>query len=247
MSSVRAAIADLRAGARTLSAEASTHLCRVLRLRAGDRFVAFDPDAKTEAEGVVDEASNDAARVTIGEVREARVVAKRPLVLVYALARGEKVDAVVQDATELGATHVVVAQTERSVVKIDDTKRASKVERWRKIAVEAARQSGRADPPAVDLAATWADALRSAATIADVRFLLDPAASGGLAEPLRQTLSTHASIAFAIGPEGGFAQAEVDEAHAAGFIPVNVGPFVLRTETVAAAVLGAIRILEARE
>jgi 16S rRNA (uracil1498-N3)-methyltransferase len=244
MSGIRAAIPGLQAGGRTLSAEASAHLCRVLRLRAGDSFVAFDPDAKTEADAVIDEASNDAARVTVGDLRPASVVAKRPLVLVYALARGDKVDTVVQDATELGATHVVVAQTERSVVKIDDAKRGAKVERWRRIAVEAARQCGRADPPAVDLATTWTGALGIASSVAEVRFLLDPATTAGLAEPLRQTLSTHASIAFAVGPEGGFSQAEVDEARSAGFVPVNVGPFVLRTETVAAAVLGAIRILE---
>jgi len=244
MSGIRAAVSDLRAGARTLPAETSAHLCRVLRLRAGDGFVAFDPEAKTEADAVIDEASNEAARVTVGEVRPASVVAKRPLVLVYALARGDKVDTVVQDATELGATHVVVAHTERSVVKIDDAKRGSKVERWRRIAIEAARQTGRADPPTVDLATTWTGAIAIAASVAEVRFLLDPAAPAGLAEPLRQTLSAHTGVAFAVGPEGGFAEAEVDEARNAGFIAVNVGPFILRTETVAAAVLGAIRILE---
>jgi len=238
MAEVRTPIAGLGPGARTLGGETSAYLCRVLRLRDGDRFVAFDPAARTEADASIDEASPTAARVTIGPLRPAAVVAHAPLVLVYALAKGDKVDAVVRDATELGATHVVLAPTARSVVKIDDAKGAAKADRWRRIAEQAARQSGRADPPRVDLAHTFADALAMAA--ADVKLLLDPHAEGRLGPALHG----HRSFAFAIGPEGGFTEAEIAAARTAGFTPVTLGPFVLRTETVAAAVLGAVRILE---
>lgn len=237
---IRAPVAKLAQGARTLDAETSSYLCRVLRLRAGDSFVAFDPDARTEADATVTDPSVDAARVSIGEVRPAKVVASAPLVLVYALAKGEKVDAVVRDATELGATHIVLCATERAVVKIEEGKRAPKLERWRRIAEQAARQSGRSDPPAIDLTDTFLGALGIASSIAEARFVLDPRASAHLGHYLAPRRAT----AFAIGPEGGFSDAEIDAAKDAGFQPVTLGSVILRTETVAAAVLGALRVLE---
>ncbi len=240
MPDVRTPIAKLAPGARTLDEETSSYLCRVLRLREGDRFVAFDPEARVEADATIVEASPTAARVTIGELRPAAVTARVPLVLVYALAKGDKVDAVVRDATELGATHIVLAPTARSVVKIDEAKGAAKTFRWRRIAEQAARQSGRSDPPYIDLAASWGEALALARSVAEARFLLDPHASDRLGPALRGGIS----LAFAVGPEGGFTDDEITAARDAGFTPVTLGPFVLRTETVAAAVLGAVRILE---
>jgi 16S rRNA (uracil1498-N3)-methyltransferase len=202
--------------------------------------VAFDIEARTEAEATLDMASPTAAEVTIGEVRPAKIVAQTPLVLVYALAKGEKVDAVVRDATELGATHVILTPTERAVVKIEEGKRVAKLERWRRIAEQAARQSGRGDPPSIELAPSFAAALASGAATAEARFVLDPRAS----EPLGKKLTSERATAFAVGPEGGFSEEEIQAARTAGYAPVTVGPFVLRTETVAAAVLGAIRVLE---
>jgi 16S rRNA (uracil1498-N3)-methyltransferase len=239
---IRAPVAKLASGARTLDADTSAHLCRVLRLRAGDSFVAFDPEARTEADATIDDPSPEAARVTIGEVRPARVVASAPLVLVYALAKGEKVDAVVRDATELGATRIVLCPTERAVVKVDAPKRSAKLERWARIAEQAARQSGRSDPPGVDLTETFLGALGIAASIAEARFVLDPRAT----EPLGRHLVSGRATAFAVGPEGGFSPAEIEEARNAGFHSVTLGAFVLRTETVAAAVLGALRVLEGK-
>lgn len=242
MADVRVPLAALAAGARVLDEAASSYLCRVRRLRDGDRFVAFDPEARTEADATIAEASPTAARVTVAELRPAAVVARAPLVLVYALAKGDKVDAVVRDATELGATRIVLAPTARSVVKIDEAKGAAKTDRWRKIAEQAARQSGRADPPRIDLAATFAGAL--AATGAYARFILDPHAGEPLGPALTAAIAAGRSLAFAVGAEGGFTDDEIAAARDAGFAAVTLGPFVLRTETVAAAVLGAVRILE---
>lgn len=239
---IRTPVAKLAAGARTLPAETSHHLCRVLRLREGDRFVAFDPEARTEAEAVIDEASGEAARVTVGEVRAANVVATAPVVLVYGLAKGDKVDAVVRDATELGATRILVARTARAVAKVDAERAAPKLERWRRIVEQAARQCGRADPPEIDLL-DWRAALEAAAKEADARFCLWENATEPLGPLLTAVVSRQGSMAFAIGPEGGLTQEEVEEARVVGFAPVSLGRFVLRTETVAAAVLGAVRIL----
>lgn len=241
--SVRSPIAALAAGPRTLSGEASHHLCRVLRLREGDRFVAFDPAQLVEADAVIILASPTAVRVEIGTTRPADVVALAPLVLVYGLAKGDKVDSVVRDATELGATHIIIARTARAVAKVDGDRASTKVDRWRRIAEQAARQSGRADPPAIDGVLDWNDALEAAAKEASARYCLWENATDPLGPHLSAVVANKGSLAFAVGPEGGLTEGEVEEARVAGFAPVSLGRFILRTETVAAAVLGAVRIL----
>ena len=237
---IRAPIAKLAEGARTLGGETSSYLCRVLRLRAGDRFVAFDPDAQREADATIDEASADAARITVGALRTATVVVLRPVRLVYALAKGDKVDAVVRDATELGATAIHLTPSEHAVVKIDDAKRDAKLQRWQRIAEEAARQCGRGDVPRLHLEANLRDALANAHPNGDA-FILDPRATEHLGRHLAKNETT-----FAVGPEGGFSEAEIELAESLQYRRVTLGALVLRTETVAAAVLGALRIFEGR-
>jgi len=242
--SVRAAVTELAPGTRTLSRDASHYLCRVLRLREGDRFVAFDPQARVEADAVVDHAAGDAATVTIEALRPAAVIALRRVALVYGLAKGEKVDAVVRDASELGATHVFVAQCARSVARADGDRAAAKVERWRRISEEAARQAGRADPPLVEGVLPWASALERAAAVTDARFCLWENATSPLGAMLQEPLARKEAIAFAIGPEGGLTAAEVEAAAQAGFREASLGRFILRTETAPAAVLGALRVFD---
>ncbi len=241
--SVRSPIAALAAGPRTLSGEASHHLCRVLRLREGDRFVAFDPAQLVEADAVILEASGTALRVEIGATRPADVIALSPLVLVYGLAKGDKVDAVVRDATELGATRILIARTARAVAKVDGDRASTKVDRWRRISEQAARQCGRADPPVIEGVLDWQAALESASADTESRFCLWENATDPLGPKLGAVIARRGSMAFAVGPEGGLTEAEVEQARVAGFAPVSLGRFILRTETVAAAVLGAVRIL----
>lgn len=236
---IRAPVAGLAEGARTLTADTSSYLCRVLRLRAGDRFLAFDPDARTEAEATIADASPDAARVSIGPVRPASIVVRRPVRLVYALSKGDKVDAVVRDATELGVTHIVLAPSDHSVVRIDASKRQAKLQRWERIAEEAARQCGRGDAPRVHLESDMRQALAHGNEQAGASFILDPRAT----EPLGRHLGPTAEV-FAIGPEGGFSAEEIAFAVSHGYRSVTLGSLILRTETVAAAVLGAVRVLE---
>jgi 16S rRNA (uracil1498-N3)-methyltransferase len=241
---VRAPIRGLAAGEQELDEEASRYLVRVLRLASGARFVGFDPDAQTEADVTIVDADAHNARVSIAAIRQAAVTERTPLVLIYALAKGDKVDDVVRDATELGATRIIVTRTERSVVKAEADKAKSKIDRWKRIVVEAARQCGRSDPPQVDGIYGWPDALDRAALECERRFCLDPRA----VQPIGEALPTKEddgspSIAFAIGPEGGLSSDEIEIAMTKGFLPVHMGRFVLRTETVAAAILGAVRIL----
>lgn len=240
--SVRCAVTPLVTGECVLPKDASHYLCRVLRLRSGDTFVAFDPATKAEASAVVVEASGEAAVVTLAGIRAADVVACVPLVLVYGHAKGDKVDAVVRDATELGATLIIIAQTARAVAKVAGDRTGHKVERWRRIAQEAARQCGRGDPPRVEGVLAWKEALEAASAVASARYCLWENAR----EPLANTLLTHIreqrSLAFVVGPEGGLTDEEVGMAQTMDFAVVSIGRLILRTETVPAAVLGTVRV-----
>lgn len=229
-------------GHEVLDEPTAHYLVHVLRLKHGDKFVVFDPWKKIEVDAVlVDERTID-----LSNVRSATVVAENELVLVYCLAKGDKVDDVVRDATELGASRVVVARAERSVVKADASRADAKKARWERIAEQAARQCGRGDLMTVEGVFDWEAALYRASTC-DARFLLDPHAKQELGPLLQPSMRKgFSSFAFAIGPEGGLTPEEIASAESAGWIPVSLGPFVLRTETVAAAVLGAIRVLSAQ-
>src|SRR5688500_12156262 len=130
----RAPISGLSAGERTLPEEVSRYLCRVLRLGAGDRVTLFDPDARIEAAATIVDASPHAALARIDAPGPAAVAATADLVLVYGLAKADKVDAVVRDATELGATGVILAQTERAVAKALGERVKERLDRLRRIA-----------------------------------------------------------------------------------------------------------------
>jgi 16S rRNA (uracil1498-N3)-methyltransferase len=240
---VRAPVDRLAPGQRMLPREVSRYLCRVLRLSEGDTFVAFDPTTYAEADGVIDDPSHDGARVTIGPLRRAALVAQSALVVIQSLAKGEKLDNIVRDATELGATRIVLARADRCVMKIGDGLAPSRLERWRRIAEQAARQCGRADPPIVDGIFEWPQALDEAREI-DARFCLDKSAIEPLGTRLPAVVTSGASLAFAIGPEGGLTEEELEKAQNRDFAAVQLGRFVLRTETVATAVLGAVRVLK---
>jgi 16S rRNA (uracil1498-N3)-methyltransferase len=237
----RAPIPDLAAGERRLEGAVAHYLARVLRLRAGDTFVAFDPATARESDAVTVWADHDAITVRFGPLREGAARAARALTWVQGLAKGDKCDAVVRDATELGATRIVVAVTRRSVVKLDAARAAERQSRWARIAQEAARQCGRSDVPLVDAPCRWNEALARAGEDAE-RFCLWESATAPLAPPLFEALSRGAPVAFACGPEGGLEPSEVECAVAGGWSVVSLGPLALRTETVAAAVLGAVRV-----
>lgn len=241
----RAPVPALGAGERTLEGAVAHYLVRVLRLRAGSTFVAFDPATGSEADALVTHAEGDAGHATITvrfeATRAGRVPASRALTWIQGFAKGDKCDAVVRDATELGATRIVIATTRRSVVRLDGDRAAARVTRWTRIAEEAARQCGRSEAPLVEPLVAWPDAL-ARVDDASVRFCLSVGAKLPLAPPLFEALARGADVAFACGAEGGLEDAEVEWAIARGWTAASLGPLALRTETVAAAVLGAVRV-----
>jgi 16S rRNA (uracil1498-N3)-methyltransferase len=241
MTVIRAPVPDLAPGERSITGAAAHYLGRVLRLRAGDAFVAFDPSTGAEADAVTVWAEHDAVTVRFGPVRSGAERARRAITFVQGLAKGDKCDAVVRDATELGATRILVAATKRSVVKLDRARGEERQSRWARIAQEAARQCGRSDVPRVDAPCPWAEALARVESDAE-RFCLWERATEPLGPALFVALARDAGLAFACGPEGGLEVAEVEAARASGWAVVSLGGLALRTETVAAAVLGAVRV-----
>ena len=219
-----------------LSDEDHHYLTRVLRLGPGDRLTLFDGDGG--------EAEAEIARVG-PRASEARVLSRRrverppgpELTLVQALARGEKLDLVVQKATELGVARIIPVTTERAVSP-DLLRGTSRRQRWEKIAREAARQSGRADLPEIEPVTSFPLALAAAPREALKLLFFEGARGNHLREALPATPPP--SAVLAVGPEGGFTEGEVARAREAGFAVVGLGPRTLRTETAAMAVLAIV-------
>jgi 16S rRNA (uracil1498-N3)-methyltransferase len=230
MMMLRVPLHDLVEGERELDAAAARYVTRVHRLRRGDSFVAFDPDKRLEAESEILE-SGRRVRVRLGPPRASTAVATRKITLLQASVTANKLDQVVRDATELGATEVVVIATDRA------TQRRNK--RWERIAVEAARQAGRGDAPAISGPVPLSKALARTG----VRLCLHPSAEESFAAALRG-VDPDAPVSIAIGPEGGFSDDEIALMREAGYRVVRLGRFVMRTETVCAAVLGALAALQ---
>ncbi len=227
--SLRVPLDDLREEERELPSEVARYLLRVHRLRTGDMCVAFDPQAGLEADLTVLATGRELARVRLSRLRASRHTALVPIVVVQGLPKGSKLEAIVRDATELGATRVIVAACERSV------KRGVDLERCRRVAIDAARQCGRGDTPLVEGPVAFALAVGSVR--ADLAVLLDPRAERSLGQLI--ALEPRASLAVAIGPEGGLTDREEEAALEVGFVRARLGRFVLRTETACAAALGA--------
>jgi 16S rRNA (uracil1498-N3)-methyltransferase len=239
----RVALGALAAGARRIDGETAHYLARVLRVRAGDRLVAFDPATGEEADAVVAgvDAAGSGLTLDVGAPRAGSVRSPGRIVWIQGLAKGDKCDAVVRDATELGATAFVVVATRRSVVRLEPARARQRVERWSRIAREAARQSGRSDAPEVAVAPSWEEALDRAGGD-HARFCLWENAVEPLAPELSPALAQRLPLAFACGPEGGLDPDEVAAARDRGWRAVSLGPRTLRTETVATAVLGAVAV-----
>lgn len=239
----RIPIPGLSAGDRTLDGAVAHYLAHVLRMRPGDGFVAFDPSTGREADALTlaSQGAADTVDVRLGATREGALLARRNVIWVQALTKGSKCDAIVRDATELGATRIVVGATKRSVVRLEPTRAAARIQRWSRIAREASRQSGRSIAPGIDAMGSWEEALGCVSDDHE-RFCLWERATEPLGPRLYAALERSAALAFACGPEGGLDLHEVELARSRGWFVASLGPRILRVETVAAAVLGAVEI-----
>ncbi len=224
--------APLEAGRRErLSGDAANHIARVLRLGAGDALTLFDGRGG-EYGALIEEVRRDGVTVRVGEWRPVERESPLALTLAQGIARGERMDWVVQKATELGVSRICPILSERTVVRLDAGQSEHKRLHWQAIAVAACEQSGLDRIPAIEAPSALTDFIHRTDTRA-TRVLLSPSAGLRIADlPPPQE-----GIVVLIGPEGGLAEAEQRAALAAGFLAVRLGPRVLRTETAAIAAL----------
>lgn len=219
-----------------LPEHAAGHLLRVLRLGPGDRCVLFNGDGNDYEARIASAGRRDA----VVEVLSARALASESplrIVLLQALARGEKMDWIVQKATELGVAAIVPVSSERSEVRLDAPRADRRVAHWRSVAASACEQSGRARLPSIAVPVAPAQA-GTACAPGGLRLLLDPDA----ARDIRALPGTGGhDIAIAIGPEGGWSPRDRDELEACGFESVRLGPRILRTETAGIAAVAALQ------
>jgi len=247
-----------------LSEEASHHLVRVLRAEQGHAVILFD-GLGNEAGARVVEANAKACMVEVGAVKTVSRESPLQITVAQALCLGDKMDWVVQKASELGATLIQPLAAQRSQLKLEGPRLEKRLAHWRAIAEAAAAQCGRNAVPII------APLQRSAGYFASIensedskggerseqfgqrkqneqneqrkkgleqtRWILDPFASESLGQaPLSNFLT------IAVGPEAGWTDEEEEQAQRAGFVGIRCGPRILRTETAAAAVLAAVAV-----
>jgi 16S rRNA (uracil1498-N3)-methyltransferase len=214
---------------------AANHIARVLRLRSGDALTVFDGSGG-EFGARIEELRKDGVVVSVEEHRALDRESPLSLTLVQGISRGERMDWIIQKATELGASRIVPVFTKRSVVRLDQKQADRKLEHWRAITIAACEQCGRNRIPELAAPVDFFDVL-PADSSGSTRLLLSP--TGDLRSDDLDNVG--AGITVLIGPEGGLEDAEHDAAVAAGFKAVRLGPRVLRTETAAIAALTIIQ------
>ncbi len=221
-----------------LPAAAAHHASRVLRLRVGDAVQIFDGLGNA-----LDATINESAgkRVILGNLQTCMVQPESGLriLLAQAMCSSDKMDWIVQKATELGVSEILPVQAQRSVAKLSGARAEKRTEHWRSVAISACEQCGRNTLPLIhapqELEA-WLVAMR---TTNSSKYILLP----GGATQLRAQLKPETNVTLVIGPEGGFTTDESNVAQQMGFIPILLGPRVLRTETAAIAAVSAIQTL----
>lgn len=213
------------------------HLTKVLRLREGDEIEIFDGKGQQYLACIWE----------FSEGVKVRIVDRLPhresslqITLLQSIGKGDKMDTVVREGTQLGVWHFLPCMTEYGVVRVEGKRAAAKVERWQRIALEAVKQCGRAWVPVVHPVQDFAAGLAFAQDQLGCDLLLCfhcPAPQG-----LREVLQGEEgrSILVMIGPEGGFSPGEISQVEAIGGRIVGLGPRVLRTETAAVAALSAV-------
>jgi 16S rRNA (uracil1498-N3)-methyltransferase len=215
------------------------HIKNVLRMKTGENVLISDGNDR-EYVCVIESIENDRVRAKIqdinGEIRELPI----KVTLFQALPKGDKMETIIQKMVELGVFEIVPVATKRCIVKLDEKKAAAKVKRWNAIAESAAKQSKRGIIPQVTMPVTYKNALDKAR---QMDLLLIPYENADNMEHTRQVIGKIKSgmnVGIIIGPEGGFAMEEVEQAVENGAYDITLGKRILRTETAGMAVMAVL-------
>lgn len=230
-----------------ITGEDVNHIKNVLRMKPGEEISIGNGADDNEYRASIKEIKDDEIICDLLFVKEDGVELPVGITLFQGLPKSDKMDTIIQKAVELGAVRIVPVATERAVVKLDAKKAASKKERWQKISEAAAKQSKRAIVPEVTLPMTMFEAVNMAASMnaAAIPYELENGMDGMKAfvdkvKSLAGNKDTKPEVAVFIGPEGGFADEEIELAGNAGITPVSLGRRILRTETAGMTVLSIL-------
>lgn len=226
----------LETGARiALSARTAHHVARVLRLRAGDPVILFDGRGGEYAANLAS-LSRDKVAVEVGEWHDIERESPLAITLAQGISSAERMDLTIQKAVELGVAAIQPLATEKSVVRLDAQRAESRLAHWRRIVVASCEQCGRNRLPEVHSHIGVAN-LCAATRAEPAKWILMPNAKTRVRDASR---SVNETLVIAAGPEAGFSDPETRALHDAGYMAVQLGPRVLRTETAALAAIAAI-------
>lgn len=224
-----------------LTGDDAHHAARVMRMEPGDEMIVSDGIARAALASVTAVSPSEVQ----AQVREWLPMSGEPawsVTVAQSLPKGDKMEVVIQKGTEIGAASFVPFQSERIIVQYDGKKEMKRLERWGKIAKEAAEQAHRSRIPAVESVRSWRELIASIAAYDLALFCYEKeggTAGAGLRSAVRDnrkrlgTDDRQTKILLIIGPEGGFTEREAAEAEAAGAVIVGLGQRILRTETAA--------------
>ena len=225
--------ADLR-----LDKDKARYLGRVLRLRPGDAFGIFNGD-DGEFHATLTKVTKDSAMAHVVSPIDTDTESPLKVHLVQGISRGERMDFVVQKATELGVKRITPVLTEYGVVKLNADRAAKRRDHWQSVAESACEQSGRTRPPLIDDVVPLNTWFGSRPKDADTDLILHP----GVKDSLASVAKPETKVCLLIGPEGGFSGSEYEDAEVAGFRAVSLGSRILRTETAALAAISIAQSL----
>lgn len=221
-----------------LDGDRARYLGKVLRARVGDAITVFNGEGP-EWPATITRISKTCVGLELGESRETGAESPLKIHLVQGISRGERMDLVVQKATELGVKRITPVLTEYGVVKLNADRAEKRRDHWQKIANSACEQSGRTRLPLIDAPVPLKNWFGAKPDKVDAELILVP----GAATPLSAIPPPNTKVCVMIGPEGGFSDSEYGDAEVSGFKAVSLGPRILRTESAAIAALAVLQSL----
>lgn len=228
----------INGGELVLDGDRARYLGRVLRLAVGDEVTVFNGTGG-EWSASIEAMTKSTVTLRVGEHSDPQTESSLKVHLVQGISRGERMDFVIQKATELGVKRITPVLTEYGVVKLDAARAAKRRDHWEGVAASACEQSGRTRLPLIDVPVALKDWFGSKPAEVDAQIILAP----GETTPLAEVSVPETKVCVLIGPEGGFSQTEYEDAALAGFKSISLGPRVLRTETAAVAALAIMQSL----
>jgi 16S rRNA (uracil1498-N3)-methyltransferase len=222
----------------TLDGSQARYVSRALRLRPGDTLTLFDGSGG-EYDAKITRIEKSSVDVETGTFLDRSGESNLAIRLVQGISKGDRMDTVVQKATELGVQRISPVLSEYSVVRLDDEKAAKRRDHWQKIAQSACEQCGRNVVPSIDEVISISAWFEKSHSAFSTQLVLTPNAP----TTLSSVSHSEAELTLLIGPEGGFSNTEQERAISTGFEPVSLGPRILRTETAAIAAIATVQTL----